>query len=164
MSGDRRKRGDAIVTKGAVPGLLAIAVLAGLTIMLGVSPRADAMPLGPKALYSAQCASCHGEAMEGGQFGPSLKNGDFANRWRGKQAELLKYIRENMPPASSGQVSDAEYVVLTDIIAQANALDEPTDPSAPRRRQQERVGYLGPRAAPELFRDPTYERAARGPR
>ena len=51
------------------------------------------------AIYSAQCAACHGAKREGG-FSPALLGESFARRWRGKTGELSDYIARTMPPAS----------------------------------------------------------------
>ncbi|RZL86343.1 MAG: cytochrome c, partial [Variovorax sp.] len=155
MSDDSRHKGEAIVRMGGSSGL--VARCAAALLLIGISAAAHAVPLGPQALYAAQCSSCHGDVMEGGQFGPSLKSRDFANRWRGKHAELLKYISTSMPPNSSGQLSDGDYAILTKMVADANALDRAVDPNAPP--EKERVGYLGPKPAPQLFRDATSEKA-----
>jgi len=32
-----------------------------------------------RAVYAQYCAACHGDAMQGGQFGPTLKGRTFQN-------------------------------------------------------------------------------------
>ncbi len=141
------------MNKCAVRGFVALS----LALLLAMAPRAaQAIPLGPQALYAAQCSSCHGDQMEGGQFGPSLRSGDFVNRWRGKADELHKLIRTTMPPNSSGQLGDADYAVLGKLIVEANGLDRAADASAPPVK--ERIGYLGPKPAPGRFNDAISER------
>lgn len=135
----------------AVPGFFALCLAA----VVAMAPQtAQAIPLGPKDLYAAQCSSCHGDQMEGGQFGPSLKSGDFVNRWRGKAEELHAYIRKNMPPNSSGQLDDGDYVVLNKMLVSANGLDR-VDGAPPAK---ERAGFLGPKPAPGKFRDAISDR------
>src|SRR5207249_2241693 len=36
------------------------------------------------ALYSQQCAVCHGAALDGIEMAPSLAGGDFLDRWTGQ--------------------------------------------------------------------------------
>jgi mono/diheme cytochrome c family protein len=73
-----------------------------------------------QALYKAQCASCHGNAMEGSS-GPPLVGDTFLSDWSAKSlANLVDKIQKTMPydhPAtlSRSQSTDlAAYVVQTD--------------------------------------------------
>jgi alcohol dehydrogenase (cytochrome c) len=148
------------VTGSIVLGRLACLALAVSAIVTIAMPRAaQALPFSPDALYAAQCSSCHGDRMEGGQFGPTLKGQAFRTKWTGKGEELFHYISHNMPPNSSGQLGEADYRVLTKLLADANRLDRPAG-SADAAPEPQRVGHLGPRSAPELWRDATAERAS----
>src|SRR5262245_64347895 len=52
-----------------------------------------------QAVYAEQCASCHGQYMDDGQFGTPLKGVDFRSRWASRRVEtLFSYISTNMPP------------------------------------------------------------------
>ena len=136
--------------QGAVPGLRAIFALAALAIVTAAGPRAaQAMPFSPDSLYATQCSSCHGDRMEGGQFGPTLKSGAFRAKWTGKREALFHYIAHNMPPNGAGQIAEGDYRILAKYIADSNRLDMPDN--APPAAQ--RVGHLGPRSAPELWDD-----------
>src|SRR6185369_1911528 len=87
-------------------GLL-IATAAMLVLVLGTSTLAQApAPTSPaftaaqadagRAAYAQQCAACHGEALQGGQFGPTLKGKTFQNKWGGAPlGELYAYIRRS---------------------------------------------------------------------
>jgi mono/diheme cytochrome c family protein len=57
------------------------------------------------AFYSANCAICHGDGLDDGQFAPSLKGAGFATYWGGKTAaDVLTYINTMMPPTDPGGV------------------------------------------------------------
>ncbi len=72
-------------------------------------PQADA----GRTAYAQQCAACHGDTLQGGQFGPTLKGRTFQNKWGGAPlGELYAYIRRSMPPAAVGQLSEATYAAL----------------------------------------------------
>lgn len=127
-----------------------MAAVAALGIVMTAAPRpAQAMGFSPDALYAAQCSSCHGDRMEGGQFGPALKSDSFKAKWTGKRDELFKFISHNMPPGGSGQLGEGDYRAVTKFIADANQLDVPAGAAPPPQR----VGHLGPRSAPELWED-----------
>jgi alcohol dehydrogenase (cytochrome c) len=73
------------------------------------SAQADA----GRTAYTQQCAACHGDALQGGQFGPALKGPAFQNKWGGASlAELYTYIRRSMPPAAVGTLGESTYAAL----------------------------------------------------
>ena len=64
-------------------------------------------------LYQANCASCHGDNLDGGQFAQSLADGAFKAKWAGRNAQaLLEYIRNSMPPGNARSLSDEAYAAL----------------------------------------------------
>ncbi|MEO8315719.1 MAG: PQQ-binding-like beta-propeller repeat protein [Pseudomonadota bacterium] len=66
-----------------------------------------------RTAYTQQCAACHGDALQGGQFGPALKGQAFQNKWGGAPlAELYTYIRRSMPPAAVGALGESTYAAL----------------------------------------------------
>ena len=73
------------------------------------------------ALYKDQCASCHGDRLQG-LVGPALNRPDFAARYPG--ADLVSKIHNTMPPDKAGTVSAAQAADLAAWIRQA-------DPAAP---------------------------------
>jgi len=65
--------------------------------------------------FKSQCSMCHGESMQGGGGVPAAAGPEFMFSWDNKStAELLDYLKTNMPPGQSGSLSDQRY---TDIIA-----------------------------------------------
>jgi len=74
-----------------------------------------------QAAYARACLSCHGAALEGGQFGPPLKGTSFEGHWRGKtRAALSERIRTTMPPGGIGSVSSQGYSDIEAYLLQAN--------------------------------------------
>lgn len=68
------------------------------------------------ALYNAQCASCHGDHLQG-RSAPSLVRPDVASRYPG--ADLVSKIHNTMPPDKQGTVSEAQAADLAAWIRQA---------------------------------------------
>ena len=68
-----------------------------------------------KALYSQQCASCHGENLEG-RSGPPLAGGDFQSRW--PTADLTNKIKNTMPQDNPGKLTGSQAADLAAYIQQ----------------------------------------------
>ena len=76
-----------------------------------------------RATYAQSCASCHGPALDDGEFAPALKGASFLATWGGQSAAGLdRYIRASMPPGASGRLSDAQYRQLTALILAENGV------------------------------------------
>lgn len=73
------------------------------------------------AIYAAQCSGCHGQHLEGGQFGPPLRGPGFAATWTARRDALFGYISKQMPPNAGGSLPDKDYAALTDHIYAVNA-------------------------------------------
>src|SRR5580658_6524673 len=66
-------------------------------------------------LYKQQCASCHGESLEG-RSGPPLQGGDFRSRW--PASDLIDKIRNTMPQDNPGKLSSGQAADLAAYIQQ----------------------------------------------
>jgi cytochrome c2 len=66
-------------------------------------------------LYKQQCASCHGEGLEG-RGGPPLQGGDFRSRW--PASDLIDKIRNTMPQDSPGKLTGGQAADLAAYIQQ----------------------------------------------
>ena len=76
-----------------------------------------------QAAYGRVCVSCHGAALEGGQFGPTLKGDTFADHWRSRtRAAFSEQVRSTMPPRGLGMLSGQAYSDIESYILQANGL------------------------------------------
>src|SRR5579872_7086247 len=67
-------------------------------------------------LYKQQCASCHGDSLEG-RSGPPLAGGDFKSRW--PAAQLIDKIRDTMPQDNPGKLTASQATDLASYIQQA---------------------------------------------
>src|SRR5262245_53380988 len=92
-----------------------------VTIALVLGPAASAQGLFPndaaakftpeqvtrgQAAYAVNCQSCHGPALDGTQFGPTLKGAVFEGHWRGRtRAAFSEQMRTTMPPGKLGSIS-----------------------------------------------------------
>ena len=57
-------------------------------------------------LFNQHCASCHGDALEGGETAPPLAGGDFLANWNGLTVgDLFERIRRSMPRDDPGRLS-----------------------------------------------------------
>jgi len=66
-------------------------------------------------LYGQQCASCHGDKLQG-RNGPPLIGGGFGSRW--PTAELAAKIKNTMPQDSPGKLTAAQAADLAAYIQQ----------------------------------------------
>jgi mono/diheme cytochrome c family protein len=86
--------------------------------------------------FKSKCSGCHGENMAGGPGAPAAGGPEFVFNWDGKTAaELLDYLRANMPPNEAGSLSDERYADVAAAIFQtsefpAGKADLPTDGGA----------------------------------
>jgi S-disulfanyl-L-cysteine oxidoreductase SoxD len=59
-----------------------------------------------KTLYSQECASCHGEALDGSGQAPPLAGADFKGNWNGQTVDdLFEKIQSSMPGDKPGKLS-----------------------------------------------------------
>ncbi|WP_068076710.1 c-type cytochrome [Novosphingobium lentum] len=94
-----------------------IVLLVASTALLGAPSKSDSA-----SLYAANCASCHGVAMNGG-MGPALTGAAFAPRWQAAgYAALLARIRATMPLGKAGSLKPAAYTAIARRIAAANRI------------------------------------------
>ena len=63
-----------------------------------------------KAVYSMNCAGCHGEKAEGGNAGPTLSGADFTNGYKdGNASALYNKISMDMPSSAPGSLMPEQY-------------------------------------------------------
>ncbi|MBZ5576801.1 MAG: cytochrome c [Acidobacteriia bacterium] len=90
----------------AVGGLLALAALAqtSRSVWDGVYTRDQAKR--GEALYSTECAACHGLTLNGGEMAPALTGGEFLSNWNGLTVgDLFDRIRRSMPADRPGSLN-----------------------------------------------------------
>lgn len=82
--------------------------------------------------YAANCASCHGEALEGVRYGPPLKGGTFAEQWSGKPVrDLYEYTSTKMPEENPGALAPEVYAATLAYILQQNGVPAGPEPLTP---------------------------------
>jgi len=59
-----------------------------------------------ETVYGKECASCHGEALTGGESAPPLTGGAFQANWNGLTlGDLFDRIRKTMPQTKPGSLT-----------------------------------------------------------
>ena len=75
-----------------------------------------------EAVYSRECASCHGLALNGGESAPPLMGGEFLSNWNGLTVgDLFERIRTSMPADSPGKLTRAQNA---DVIARILSVNQ----------------------------------------
>jgi len=104
--------------------LAAAAVLLGGVYALaqtGVGPFTQAQVDAGRADYGANCAACHGPALEGGGEAPALTGATFKDHWaKGTTKELWQFISVSMPDGNPGNLSDDIYINVVAYILAVN--------------------------------------------
>jgi alcohol dehydrogenase (cytochrome c) len=96
--------------------------IAGLLCAVPAANAAFAEPSAGAAIYTSNCAACHGTTL-GGTFGPPLTGKDFHQKWDARGAEaMLDFVIGTMPPAKAGSLSRDAYVQATGYILAKNGL------------------------------------------
>jgi S-disulfanyl-L-cysteine oxidoreductase SoxD len=86
-----------------------------------------------EGLYRQECASCHGEKLEGRGQAPPLMGADFMMDWNGMTVgDLFEKMQTSMPADKPGQLSREQNAALLAFLLSANkfpagAADVPTD-------------------------------------
>ena len=75
-----------------------------------------------QAGYEENCASCHGNRLEGFGLVPSLTGALFANRWGDKSADQLANSVNRMPPGAEGSLEPSEYTRILAYVLERNGM------------------------------------------
>jgi mono/diheme cytochrome c family protein len=82
----------------------------------------DKQAMRGEALYSEQCARCHGAALTGGEEAPPLVGGAFQSNWNGLTlGDLFDRIRGSMPADQPGKLRREQ---VADILAHVLRVNE----------------------------------------
>jgi mono/diheme cytochrome c family protein len=85
-------------------------------------------------IYGKECASCHGDALDGVGQAPALAGDDFKANWNGQTVgDLFEKIQATMPAGSPGTLSRLQNAAIVAFILKSNgfpagAKELPTDP------------------------------------
>jgi len=73
------------------------------------------------ALYTEQCAACHGEDLAGNDIIPGLNGDTFATNWTGKSVgELYEKINLTMPALNPGSLTGDQTAEMIALILSTN--------------------------------------------
>ena len=82
----------------------------------------DKQAMRGEALYSEQCARCHGAMLTGGEEAPPLVGGAFQSNWNGLSlGDLFDRIRGSMPADGPGKLRREQ---VADILAHVLRVNE----------------------------------------
>lgn len=71
--------------------------------------------------YATNCASCHGDQLEGGGQAPPLTGSEFMGNWTKQSADdLFEIVKSTMPADKPGTLSRARNADIMAFIFQAN--------------------------------------------
>jgi mono/diheme cytochrome c family protein len=74
-----------------------------------------------QASYNSECASCHGDQLNGGEMAPPLAGGEFMSNWNGLTVgDVFERVRTSMPPGVPGKVGRDAKVAIVAYILQYN--------------------------------------------
>lgn len=72
-------------------------------------------------VYKKDCASCHGEGLNGVDEAPALSGATFLSNWNGQSVgDLVDLTRKSMPKDSENTLSRQQYVDVTAFVLRGN--------------------------------------------
>lgn len=89
-----------------------------------------------ESVYNQQCASCHGQKLEGSGQNPPLAGNDFMTDWKGRTlSDLYTKIHATMPATNPGSLTPEQSADLVAFVLKSNNMPAgtsalPQDPSA----------------------------------
>jgi PQQ-dependent dehydrogenase (s-GDH family) len=73
-----------------------------------------------KTAFDSKCASCHGNTLANGTFGPPLAGPYFRNKWVGQTVRAFYDHSKTMPPSAPGSLPDDTYVNIMAYVLKVN--------------------------------------------
>jgi alcohol dehydrogenase (cytochrome c) len=84
-----------------------------------------------KSAYALNCAGCHGQNLDDGEFAPPVKGASFLQQWGAKPADgLFTYMTSRMPPSNRGGLDAQTYVEILAYLLSSNGV-QPGDQPLP---------------------------------
>jgi len=81
------------------------------------------------ALYKEQCASCHGDNLEGAGPMPALAGKDFLANWQGKTVgDLFEKTHTSMPATAPGSLTPEQVADITSYLLSVGKYPAGTTP------------------------------------
>jgi mono/diheme cytochrome c family protein len=76
-----------------------------------------------KVAYTANCVTCHGPVLAGGNYGTPLTGAYFAEQWAGHPVgELFAKARDTMPPSRPAELPEQDYLDITAYVLGMNGV------------------------------------------
>ena len=97
-----------------------------------------------RAVYTEQCAQCHGSELSDG-FAPALLGPTFRRTWSRPQVtvnDLHYIISATMPPARPGSLSEAQYLEVLAYIMAENGVAAGLEPLRAEQRRLENISLI----------------------
>ncbi|MEX2582364.1 MAG: PQQ-binding-like beta-propeller repeat protein [Gemmatimonadota bacterium] len=80
-------------------------------------------------VYASACAACHLSNLQGSFEAPELAGPNFRSAWGERSmSELLVYLRQTMPPAAPGSLSNEQYASVGAYLARENGVSPSGQP------------------------------------
>lgn len=74
-----------------------------------------------RGAYASKCASCHGDALTGGEMAPALAGGDFMANWNGLTVfDFFDRVRKTMPLGKEGSLNREDTANIAAFILLSN--------------------------------------------
>jgi len=106
-----------------IPTALFAIALPSLAQSQGAPTFTAAQATEGQSAYAQNCAGCHGQSLDDGEFAPPVKGTAFTAQWGGKSVgELFTFISTKMPPSNAGALGDETYLQITAFILQSNSV------------------------------------------
>jgi mono/diheme cytochrome c family protein len=95
-------------------GLLAVVAAQGAAKSVNDGVFSEAQAKRGDVLYKEQCATCHGDNLEGSGPMPALAGKDFLASWQGKTVgDLFEKTHTTMPATAPGSLTPAQAADIT---------------------------------------------------
>lgn len=105
------------------------------------------------ALFSQNCAQCHGAKLGGSAHGTALKGAAFKKKWAGQYWQALAAISiATMPPGEQGKLTAAEHTAVTKFIFASNGLSINSEHAQDERGQVVGDSWSGAAGVAEMAR------------
>jgi PQQ-dependent dehydrogenase (methanol/ethanol family) len=135
-------------------GAVALITLAGGGVALSQVPATQSGAENGRAVYAAQCAACHGAALQGGS-GPALSGESFVKKWGGHDVSELRALIASTMPYQMPKLSDVAYADVTTFLVAQSGLARATGAAALTNTQKLVSGPPVANVVPRPF-EPTF--------
>ncbi|MEX1033692.1 MAG: PQQ-binding-like beta-propeller repeat protein [Cellvibrionaceae bacterium] len=76
-----------------------------------------------KRLYQVNCASCHGDTLQGTPTAPQLVGESFMQKWGNRDVQDLRGLIQSSMPPGGGNLDHPDFLQITAFIMQSNGIE-----------------------------------------